>query len=1043
MRKALLSIVLLIFFFSEIRAQSTVTGRVTSADNSEPLPGVTVLEKGTANGAVTDVDGNFSVSVNSDATLVFSYLGYKVVEMQVGDQTVIEIALETDTETLEEVVVTAYGIEKSRKSLGYSTSKVGGEELIQAKEVNFASQLQGKVAGLNITRPTTGPAGSSRISIRGLSNVGGGTGNGPLIVIDGVPIDNSNLQAAGMWGGFDTGDGLSALNQDDIESIDVLKGASAGTLYGERGANGVLMITTKKGKASKGVRVDYNGNYTIDEPAIFPRFQRLYGQGANGRLTTSAGEAIENSASWGPRLQGQDFTYFDGVTRPYVDAGEDDIRNYYENGSTLTNSLAISGGSESYTARLSVSNVSHEGIVPNSNYDRYTANVLTSVNLLDRLSMEMKANWINEEANNRTNLSDNPSNPGKAFNALPANISVDMLRQTRDPNNIDPRTNTLAWNDNPNVLNPFWVSNEHVQEDHKQRFIGYLSTKYSFTDWLSLQLRVARDYTNHDFFYVEQIGTEHRPEGLLTQTNYEVNDNTLDAILNYNDNITPKIGLNVNVGMVSNRRSRYDYKVEGTDFIVPFQLSIRNMANRNPGDFNTRLETETNAIYSNILVDYDGYLFLEGSIRNDWYSVLTNPLNPSASDNTALYGSGSLSLVFSDLIDLSSTPLTSGKIRATYGSAGSAIIDPYQLLLTYAIEDRPYNGRGGSVSLGRVNENRFPNTELNPTVTQTLELGTELNFFNNRLGMDFTYYRQNTTDQLLPVQISQTTSFREFLLNAGDVLNTGVELLLDGNPVQTGDFTWNVSVNFTSNDNEIVKLTEGLENLTGESARFGANVRNQVGGSVGDMYGTVYERDANGSIVHDDVGLPVIAEERGFIGNFEPDWYGGITNDFTYKNFSLSFLIDTKQGGEIYSLTSASSYGNGKHINTLPGRENPLFEILGEGVNQVGETNSTFAQIDDYYRRIGDVAEANTYDASFIKLRQVTIGYNLPQSLLSSTPIRNARVSLTARNLFFIHNGLDDLGIDPEAVYNAGASGFEYSSLPSLRSYGVNVSLGF
>ena len=1042
MKKTLLSICFMVLLGVTARGQSTVTGNVTDAEDGTPLPGVTVLEKGTSNGAVTDVDGNYRINLTkNNAVLVLQYLGFATAEYTVGNQSVIDVALEPDILQLGEIVVTAYGIEKSRKSLGYSTSKVGGEELVQAKEVSFTSQLQGKVAGLDITKPTTGPAGSSRITIRGLSSLGGA--NQPLIVIDGVPIDNTNLSSGGLFGGVDTGDGLSAINQDDIESIDVLKGASAGTLYGERGANGVVIITTKKGTAGEGVRVDINSNYTIDEAAIFPRFQRLYGQGANGRLTTTAEEAIDNPGSWGPQFnESLSAVYFDGETRPYVDAGEDDIKNFYENGSTLTNSVAISGGGENYTARLSMSNVDHSGVVPNSQYDRYTANILTTLNL-NKFSMEMKANWVNEEALNRTNLSDFPTNPGKTFTFLPANISVDMLRRTRDPNNNDPRTNAIAWSNNGFVINPFWGSNESVQEDHKQRFIGYLSAAYQFTDWLNLKLRVSRDYTNHDYFIIEQIGSEFRLEGGLSQLNYEVNDNTLDALLNYNDRFGDNFGLNVNVGMVSNRRSRFQYQVSGTDFIVPFKLAINNLANINPGNFQTVSRIETNAIYATALFDYKGYLFLEGSVRNDWYSTLTNPLDPEGSDNTALYGSGSLSFVFTDVFDIAPNVLSSGKLRATYGTAGSANISPFGLLLTYAVEGIPYDGRSGSVSLGRVNENRFPSVNLEPEITRTLELGTELNFFNNRMNLDFTYYRQSTINQLLPVSVSQSSSFSEFLVNAGDVENTGIEAVLGGRPVKTTDFAWDVSLNFTRNRNEIVELAENLNNLSGEPARFGANVRNTVGGQVGDMYGTVFERDEAGNIVHNENGLPIIAQEREFIGNFNPDWFGGITNTLTYKNFSLGFVIDTKQGGEIYSLTSALSYGNGKHINTVRGRENPLFEILGEGVNENGEVNNNYARLDDYYGTIGGVAEENTYDASFIKLRQVTLGYTLPQSLLSNAGIRSARISLTARNLFFIQNGLSEIGLDPEAVYNAGTSGFEYSSLPGLRSYGVNINLSF
>ncbi|MEO0735031.1 MAG: TonB-dependent receptor plug domain-containing protein, partial [Bacteroidota bacterium] len=436
----------LVLMGSLVSAQTVrVTGSITDQAQGIPLPGVTVLEMGTTNGAVSDVDGTYYLTVNAGATLRFSYTGYAAQEIAVGSNTVINVGMAEESSILNEVVVTAFGIERDKKALGYAATEIEGEELVTAKEVSVAAQLAGRVAGLDITRPTTGPAGSTNIVIRGIGSLSGD--NRALIVVDGVPINNSNLNPAGMWGGIDTGDGLSSLNPDDIETVNVLKGATAGALYGERGAQGVILITTKKGSAREGIGLEFTSNYTLDNAAIFPEFyQQEYGQGQNGIKPTTQEEAAQNSANWGARLDGSPMVYFDGVTRPYSAKATDDLLNYYETGSTWINTLAMTGGTEKLNARLSLSNLRNEGIVPNSGYDRYTINLVTGVQLSDKFTLEMKANYIEEQATNRINLSDNPSNPGKAFSQLPNNISVDMLRRTRFDDG-----RAIAWS----ATNPF------------------------------------------------------------------------------------------------------------------------------------------------------------------------------------------------------------------------------------------------------------------------------------------------------------------------------------------------------------------------------------------------------------------------------------------------------------------------------------------------------------------------------------------------------------------------------------------------------------
>jgi TonB-linked SusC/RagA family outer membrane protein len=1023
----------LLFLCGSIAVAQTVSvsGTITDADGGTGLPGVTILEQGSTNGAVSDLDGNYYLTVNLGATLQFSFTGFEKQLIPLNSRTVINVVLAESSTILNEVVVTAFGMERQKKALGYAVTEIDGSDLVTAKEVSVAAQLAGKVPGLDITRPTTGPAGSTNIVIRGLGSLSGD--NRALIVVDGVPINNSNVNSAGMWGGVDSGDGLSSINPDDIESVNVLKGAAAGALYGERGAQGVILITTKKGSAGDGISLEYTTNFTLDNAAIFPEFyQSEYGQGMNGMKPSTQEEAAQNSASWGGRLDGSPMTYFDGVTRPYSAKASDDVLNYYETGQTWINTIAMSGGSEKMNARLSLSNLTNQGIVPNSGYDRYTVNLLTSLKLSDKLTLEMKANFIQEEATNRVNLSDSPSNPGKAFSQLPNNISVDMLQNRRFEDG-----RAIAWSaSNPFTLNPYWGPLENQQRDDKKRIIAYALARYEFNDWINLQARYAIDYTNFDYFNATAPGTEHQIFGSLGQTNYETNDNTRDVILNLSPQLNDDIGLNINLGGVQNPRSQYTYSAGGSVFIVNDLFNVNNMANRNPSSYRIS-EQQTNGVFGTALIDYKGMFFVDLSVRNDWYSTLTNPNDPDGSNNSALYGGASASLLFSEAFKMENETFTFGKLRASYGVAGNGAPNPYLLLPTFSIESLQFN----NASLGRVTSGTFPGSDLKPTITKSFEVGVDLRFFRNRIGLDLTYYQQNTVDQLFQASLPRPTSFSRYFLNAGDVKNSGVEMALNLTPIKIQDLRWDVTFNFSSNRNTVVALAEGIDNLSGESARFNANLLSEVGGQVNSIYGTVLMRDASGQIVHDESGLPMISPEREILGNYQPDWYGGLNNNLRYKNWNLGLLFDTKQGGEIFSITNQFAIGNGSHPMTLVGRENPDFEIVGAGVTGTGSANTTAAPLDDYYGRISNAASESIFDASYIKLRQATLGYTFPTVRVGGTELRELSISLTGRNLFFLQNGLSDLGLDPEAVYNIGGGGFEYSSIPSTRSFGINLNV--
>lgn len=1023
-------------------AQINVKGKVTSGeDGEETLPGVTVLQKGTANGTVSDINGNYDISVPEDAVLTYSFVGFETKEVRVGGRSVIDVSLQVDITSLNEVVVTAFGIEKSKKSLGYSQTEIEGDELTTVKEVTIASQLTGKVAGLNISRPNTGPAGSTSVIIRGRGALTGT--NQALIVIDGVPVDNTSYAQANADGGIDRGDVFASINPDDIASISVLKGATAGTLYGERGANGVLIITTKKG--SKELSIEYNGNYTFDLPANFGTFyQNQYGQGRRGEKPDSQTGALNNWQSWGAKLDGSDMVYFDGVTRPYVAAPENDVLNYLRTGTTFTNNLSISGGSELMTTRLSVSSLENKGIVPESGYERYTVNLLSSLNYKNKLRVEMKTNYIEDKAENRTNLADNGSNPAKTFAQVPSNISNAILRDNiRDPNAIDRRTSAIPWNNNPFILNPYWGPFENQQEDSKRRLIGYFLAKYHIIDQLSFQFRYAVDWTRTEDLYVEQEGTEFTPQGAFGQGTGEYNDRTLDIILNYTGKISSDIGINASLGAVRNPRSSKVTNVLGKGFIAPELYDIRNFEEKTPVTPSLR-EVQTNGLYGIAMIDFKQLLYLEGSLREDTYSTLTNPRGPEFSDNNSFYGSLSLSFILSDAISLPSFT-NFFKLRGTYGTAGNGTPDPYKLQPTYIIEGNQYDSKNGqSFPLGSIALNEFANPFVQPTITRSLEFGLEARFLNDRLGIDVAYYRQNTLDQLLNVNIPTFTGFNETFTNAGDVENKGIEVLIDATPVKSGFFRWDLSFNYTTNKNTVLRLAEGIDALVpaGYDPRPEISIVSRVGQQPFNMEGTAFKRDKNGSIVHDENGLPIVVEGKR-LGNFNPYFYGGLTNTFSYKDFTLSVIIDYKQGGKINSASNGAALASGKHIETLKGRDNPFFQIIGEGVTESGEPNTQFVFLDQYYGRLAGIAEHSTFDASFIKVRQATLTYKLPYKIIKRTPFKAARFGITGRNLFFIQNGISHLGLDPEALYNTNNYGLEFATLPTTRSIGFNLNFKF
>ncbi len=997
-------------------AQKTVSGTVTDA-TGEVMIGVNILEVGTSNGTITDLDGNFSIEVSDDATLEFSMVGYTPQQIEVGSQTVIDLVLEEGV-ALSEVVVTSLGISKEKKALGYAVTEIGGEDFTEARELNVANSLAGKVAGVNVSNIASGPGGSSRVIIRGNSSISGN--NQPLYVVDGIPIDNTNLGSAGMWGGQDWGDGVSSINPDDIETMTVLKGSSAAALYGSRASNGVIMITTKKGGKRKGVGVEVQSNYTFENIIETFDFQKEYGQGDNGKRPTTQPEAIaSNLYSWGEKLDGRSTIQFDGQSRPYSDVG-DNLGSFYQTGSTWTNSLSLSGGDENYNFRFGVTNLENQGIIPNSGLDRNTFTTNTS-GKFGKLTASFAGTYIRENVQNRPRLSDSPGNANYTAWSMPANVDVNSLLGPNGDGTNEEGTE-LLFNDNIYVTNPWFAAYNFVGSNTKHRAMGNTTLRFQFTDWLYIQGRAGIDSYTERRTSVEPYGTAYKPLGGMSELERRFTETNLDLIIGVDKTLDNGIGISAFVGGNQMERSFETLGGSGNNFNIPFLHTLNNLANR--GTSYGISEKAINSVFGSLELSYNSILYLTATARNDWFSTLP------VESNSILYPSFTASFILSDAITMPSF-VSFAKLRGGWAQVGGDT-DPYQLNLTYGLVGQ---GHFGS-PLGRISQGRIPNFNLQPSETSEIELGADFRLFQNKLGVDITYYDKTTSNDILFASISQTSGFGSQVVNIGELRNSGIELLLNITPIKRTDFSWDMTFNFANNQNEVVSLLtpeQDEESIrVSESRTRSAYIHHEEGQPYSVIKGFKYARDAAGNIQYDENGYPVRGE-FGVLGNGVHPTTLGLTNRFRYKNFQLSVLVDGKFGGDIYAATNAFAYLRGLHKNTLVGRENG---------NVGGPKTLPLDEVDNYYSQIYNITEEFVEDASFIKLRQFTLGYNFPKSLLESTPFSEVSLSLVGRNLLLLMSKVDN--IDPESTYsNGNAQGLEMFGVPQTRSFGFNLNVKF
>lgn len=1025
-------IMILLAFCSTLSLAQTVEikGKVSEAGGGD-LYGVNIVIKGTTRGTTTNDKGEYTIQASKGSTLTFSYIGYVSKDVPIGNSTTINVSLEPESNLLGEVVVTAFGMEKDKKALGYSVTQIGGDKFTESRTVNVGNALTGKIAGVNVSSPTTGAAGSSRVVIRGGSSLGGN--DQPLYVINGVPMDNTNQGSAGLWGGNDNGDGLSAINPDDIESISVLKGNSASALYGSRAANGVIIITTKTGKGTKGLGVSYNSNFTMDRAIDLTDLQQVYGTGDQGRAPTTQEEALQNgNSSWGARMDGSNVVQFDGVARPYSATGQG-INDFYRTGQSWTNTLALSGGNNLGSFRFSASNLSNQDIMPNSGFDRTTFNGNMN-GKFGKLELVASGQYTLEGAKNRPRLSDSPGNGNYTIITKAPNISFSDMRGPTDKLGARDDGFELQHQGNIYAQNPFWAAYQFMRLDNKNRFFGNASLKYNVTDWLYVQGRVGTDFIAGRFESTEPYGTAYKQTGDYNITNRSIKEDNLDLFIGANKEFG-KFSFDVLVGGNRMRRSNESSRIGGNGLNIPFFGSVTNVANQTYGyGFS---EFGINSIFGSANIGFNNYLFLNLTARQDKFSTL------SPENNTILYPSAGLSFAFTEAMSNVPSWLTFGKARVSWAQVGGGAPNPYSNNLTYSLRGYQHNG----AILGSISNGSIPNSALKPYVSTELEFGFDLRFLNNRLGLDLAVYNRNTQDDILNTSISSTSGYGSTQVNVGELTNKGVEILLTGTPVKQTNFSWDISVNFARNISNVVNLGTNasgnpIEFLNLDEARSRQErIRHYVGQQLGVIAG-YRQKEVNGQKVYDADGYPVR-------GDFEMLALGrhpisaGLSNSLSYKNFNLSFLVDLRDGGSMMSGTNLGLYGVGLHKGTLEGREGGL---QVSGVTEAGEAKTWTIpreRLQLYYSRYGQITENFVYNSSFAKLRELSIGYSIPRAILDKTPLTSLKLSLVGRNLALLWSNVPN--VDPESGYTASgnAQGLEYFSMPVTRNLGFNLSATF
>jgi len=995
----------------------TVTGHIADAVGKS-LAGVSVSVKEKNISTSTTENGNFSIDAGANDVIIISSVGFKTQEIKVNDRTLINVALSRDVKNLENIVVTALGIKRERRSLGYSVTTVSGSSLTEARETNFVNGLEGKVAGVNVSNVATGPGGSANVVIRGISDITGS--NQPLYVIDGIPMQNNTYtqtDVQGGYGGADGGDGTININPDDIETISVLKGAAATALYGYRGSKGVILITTKSGKNAKGSGVEINSNYVIQNVMDNTDWQSTYGQGNDGNKPISGSDAFETGlSSWGAKLDGTPVYQFDGVQRPY-NAVKGNIGRFYKNGAAATNTISFNKNlGDEGSIRFSASDLNNTSIIPNAGFQQQSFSLSTNYKLSKHLQLQLKGQYINAYTHNRPSVSDAPGSVNFATLFLPPNVNITSLAPGYKE---DGSENQFL--DDAYTTNPYFAAYKFINNTRRNRFIGSADLRYTFDDGLYLQLRAGEDYFADRNTNVTPNGTAYQPDGFMLEENYKSTELNVDAIIGKDFKLTKDFKVSALAGVNTRKAVVDDLNAEGNTFETPYLYTIGNLAS--PTEFINSPVVINKSIYGTLDFSYKNYLYLAATGRNDWYSTLapgkTNYFYPSISG----------SFVFSELLHM--TAMDMGRLRMGYANVGGEADNPYQTLLGYNNIGNLNGFPIGNISNGGT----VPNDKLEPSSASEFEIGTEMDFFGSRLHLDISLYNKKVSKEVIPAVTSSASGYNAVILNSGTIQNKGIELLIAGDLVKTKSFTWTETFNGTYNQNKVLSLSTGSTNYplgysrAGEDEGVGVAYMSQtLGKSAYQIYVADPVRDDKGKIVIDSTtGAPEQGTNYVDMGSGIDPWYAGITSEFRYKHFNFSFLVDGKFGGKIFSGTNYYAYQFGLTKTTLPGRD------------QMYGTSQLFPQ--DYYFQISNNNPAIfVYDASFIKLRQIIFGYTFPASMFHNK-IQGITLSFVARNVFTILKHTPN--IDPESNYSNGPQGIEQAEVPYTRTFGLNLNAKF
>lgn len=1056
---------------------TTVRGIVTTEEDGEPVIGASVIVKGTALGTVTDVNGRFELSglPPSATRLLISYISLMAKEVAIAPQ--VSVTLKSDTHLLDEVVVTALGISREKKALGYTAQEVKQDALVQGKDNNLLNSLSGKIAGVRITN-TQGDVGSSRIVIRGETSIAGE--NQPLFVVDGIPVDNSQLNARSS--GRDFKNAIADLNPEDIKTLTVLKGPNAAALYGARAAHGAIVITTKGGdKRQKGIGITLHSSTQVSFVATLPEFQNLFGQGAGGRFSyvDGKGAGVNDGVdeSWGPRLDiGLLIPQFDSpldadgnrVATPWV-SHPNNVRDYFRMGISTNSGISVARGDDKYQFRVGYNYEKQVSIVPDAGTNKTNISLNTDYHLAKWIVVGATANYIVYTA---------PSLPGSA---TPSGSNVrsnsPMLQFLWFGRQVD--TNSLKadytrnWNSSY-YDNPFWSASYNTQSQERHRLIGDLHAEFRLTDGLNVRFRTSTDWYNDRRKSKVKWGSAGAgsPYGSYAEDAYTVKENNTEVLVTYIKQLNKNWGIDALLGF-NVRNKQYENNYQAAPRLAVADLYTLTNSRDPLTSSNDFYRLRQYGLYGSIQLDYRRWAFLNITGRNDWSSTL--PVD----NNSYFYPSVTASVLLSEAFGWRSKAVNYLKIRGGWSQVG-ADANPYQLATVFTSETA-FNGNPlqSSSTIGM-------NPNLKPENTSSIEAGFEAAFWDNRLYLDFTYYKTDSRNQILKLATTAASGYTSQVRNAGHIRNRGYEIQLGAVPIQTSKgFRWNLDLNYGANSSKVVKLDDEGLITSYQLYSSGIQILASVGEAYGTLFGTSYVRDANGNVVVDANGLPKISTTNKTLGKFTPDWTGGISNTFSYRSLSLSFLIDASVGGSIFSNTNKTGKYTGVLANTLSGRdaehgglwyytdamgnnvrlpESPSYSvssdglyyaqvngqstrvyqdgIMVEGVTESGSKNEEVVSAEKYYHRIYSIAEANVYDASYVKLREVALSYRLPRLWTQKLHLQEASVTLTGRNLWTIYKSVPN--IDPESALTTGnAQGVEAYSLPTTRSFGVNLSVKF